>query len=98
MLAEELTIEFRRSPECNTVQFDAMRGGDESSRSLERKLESNPNSVYWRLRVDLRPGLPQQPYELGPGVERARVEGDDAEHTVPFMCNAVKNNGVVSAW
>jgi hypothetical protein len=96
--AERLAAAFRSSPDCATVQFDLVRGPDERSRDIQRKLEINSHNEYWRLRVDFRPGLSNQPYQLGPGVERARIGGDDAEHTAPFMCKAAKNNGVISVW
>ena len=92
-ISQRLAKGFSLAPECATVEFAVLNG---RNADLARQLETN--SQYWRLRVDIHPGLEHQPYTLGPEEDRPRIGGDDAEHTAAFMCTAVKNNGVISAW
>jgi hypothetical protein len=94
----KLSKAFRSAPECMTVAFVVLSDDHNGSKDLESKLSKNPGSTYWRLRVDFRPGLPRQPFTLGPGTGSARNGGDDAEHEVSYICEAAKNNGVSDYW
>lgn len=85
--AESLSVAFHASPKCRTVQFLKLAAGVPIVRS-----------DYWRLRVDFHPRLTTQPFELGLGTERPRIGGDDVEHNVAYICEAVKNNGVTAIW
>jgi hypothetical protein len=93
-----LSKAFRAAPECATVAFVVLSEHQDGSKGLESKLLKNPGSMYWRLRVDFRPGLPRQAFTLGPGEGSVRNEGDDAEHEVSYVCEAAKNNGVLDVW
>ena len=93
--SQRLAIALSSVPECATVSFTSLNG---RNADLARELKANPHYQYWRLRVDFHPGMDHQPYTLGPGEDRSRIGGDDAEHTAEFMCKAVKNNGVISVW
>ena len=94
----KLSKAFRATPECVTVEFVVSSDDHNGSKDLESKLSKNPGLTCWRLRVDFRPGLPRQPFTLGPGTGSARNEGDDAEHEVSYICETAKNNGVLSYW
>lgn len=89
--SKRLSTAFRTSPECATVQF-LVSPENKNSKDLEDRL------AYWRLQVDFRPGLTQQPFSLGLGRDKPLIGGDDAEHEADFICEAAKNNGVVAIW
>lgn len=95
--ATTLSVAFRTSPDCSTVQFIIASGNDKISEYLEQRLASNSNQ-YWRLRIDFHPGLTRQPFLLGRGKDRPLIGGNDAEHNAAYICQAVKNNGVMAYW
>jgi hypothetical protein len=96
--SKSLSAAFRASPECANVQLLVASGSDKNFEELWRRLATDKNSQYWRLRVDFRPGLTRQPFLLGLGQNTPRTEGDDAEHEAAYICKAAKNNGVTAIW
>lgn len=90
-----LPTAFLVANECKTVQFIVDSNND---KELEDNLTRNVDSKYWRLRVDFHPRLERQPFDLGLGMNRPSVGGDDVEHDADFICKAVKNNGVIAVW
>jgi hypothetical protein len=85
--AKKLAAAFSTTPECQTVAFMILTPD-----------AANSHAGYWRLKVDFRPRLERQPFDLGLGADRARIGGDDAEHQADYICRAVKNNGVTAYW
>lgn len=90
-----LSSAFMTTHECATVQLVVLVGDDKGSQDLQTQLSTDrwkfgDGYKYWRLRVDYHPELSQQPFSLGPGLEKAIVGGDDAEHEVAFICKAAK--------
>jgi hypothetical protein len=84
---KSLSAAFQNAPECRTVRFTTSTSD-----------AAHAASGYWRLRVDFRPRLERQPFTLGRGTGHPTIGGDDAEHDVAYICNAVKNNGVTAIW
>jgi hypothetical protein len=102
-LSNRLAKAFRSTPECATVYFLVLSGNDKGSEDLEASLARNAwkfgeGYMYWRLRVDIHPGLTSQPFTLGPGKEGALLGGDGVEQNVSFMCEGVKHNGITAYW
>jgi hypothetical protein len=102
-LSDTLSSSFMMTPECATVQLVVLAGDDKGSQDLQTQLSTDhwkfgDGYKYWRLRVDYHPELSQQPFYLGPGLENAIAEGDDAEHEVAFICEAAKQNGANEYW
>ena len=85
--SKTLSTIFHAAPECRTVDFRPLTAD---------AVHAEPE--YWRLRIDFRPRLERQPFELGPGTDRPRIGGDDAAHSADYICKAVKNNGVTAIW
>jgi hypothetical protein len=88
---------FSEEPACANVSFVVYSTETANTAELENKLKMQV-SVYWRLRVDFRPGLPRQPFTLGAGEETPLIEGDDTEHNASLICTAAKHNGVIDYW
>jgi hypothetical protein len=84
---KSLSAAFQAAPECRTVRFMTFTS-----------YAANAASGYWRLRVDFRPRLERQPFDLGRGTDKPTIGGDDAEHDATYICKAVKNNGVTAIW
>jgi hypothetical protein len=96
--SKKLSAAFRASPKCRTVGLIVLVPGASDAKDVEDRLERNVGSQYWRLRVDFHPRLPTQTFDLGPGTDRPRIGGDDAEHNTAYICEAAKNNGVTAIW
>jgi hypothetical protein len=81
--------------ECKGVQFliePKDRSGDKALRMAEQQ-------HYWRLRVDLRPGLQSQSATMGirNGQPETSVEGD-AAFIMAKSCEITLNNGLHIYW
>jgi hypothetical protein len=83
------------APECKGVQFliepkDGSR--DEALRTAEQQ-------HYWRLRIDLRPGLQSQSATMGMGTGKPEtsVEGD-AAFIMAKSCEITVDNGLRIYW
>jgi hypothetical protein len=94
-LSQKLPAIFKAEPQCRNVQFIMSKTGASDVQALQKRLESSVGFEYWRLRVDFRPRLKSQPWDLGPGVKSSFIAGGGIEEEAAYICQAVKNNGVV---
>jgi hypothetical protein len=90
-----LQCDYRVTPECKGVQFliEPKDGGrDDVLRTAEQQ-------HYWRLRVDLRPGLQMQSATMGigTGTPETSVEGD-AAFIMAKSCGITIDNGLRNYW
>jgi hypothetical protein len=103
-LSNKLAKAFSSAPDCANVEFLVSSDDGKRSEGLEDSLAQNAWKFgdgyrYWRLRVDIHPGSTSQPFTLGPGNKHALVVGgDDVEHSVSYICEAAKHNGITAYW
>jgi hypothetical protein len=97
-LKDKLSRAFRVAPECANVDFVIASQDEAEFKKLEDESATSAGPLYWRLRVDMHPGLTAQPFNLGPGLRRPLVGGDDAEHSASYICEAAKKNGITYNW
>jgi hypothetical protein len=95
---QKLPQAFRAAPECKHVQLLVAQGNGTNSTELDERLAKNARAEYWRLRVDFHPRQASQPFTLGSGTDKPEIGGDDVEHSVAYICEAAKHNGVTAYW
>jgi hypothetical protein len=93
-LSKKLLEAFATAPECANVQLLISNETDPASDQSEKRLRSD----HWRLRVDFRPRLLQQPFSLDREGGKSYIGGDDVEHNADFICEAATHNGVTAIW